>query len=278
MHKHHIHIVGCVPRSGTTLMTELMITCFDIDGYTEHEHSIFKEFTNCSDVLCTKNPNDIKRVAYPLSINPELYVIYMLRDPRDAIASRSHKNNRADKKIWGNLADWKAHHAIAEKLENEPNFITIKYEDLVSHPDSVQALLEQKMPFLKRKALFSEYHLQAKPSDKSDAALGGLRPISPVSIGNWRKNKPYIKAQIEKYGDITDTLIRLDYESDSSWLSELEGIEPDNQDESIKQKSAFRRWKEKNITMKRRQLFYRLSQSRRYGKTIALIRNALRKL
>jgi len=259
-------------------MMELMITCFDIDGYTEHEHSIFKEFTNCSDVLCTKNPNDIKRVAYPLSINPELYVIYMLRDPRDAIASRSHKNNRADKKIWGNLADWKAHHAIAEELENEPNFITIKYEDLVSDPDSVQALLEQKMPFLKRKTLFSEYHLQAKPSDKSDAALGGLRPISPVSIGNWRKNKPYIKAQIEKYGDITDTLIKLDYETDSSWLTELEGVEPDNQDESIKQKSALRRWKEKNITMKRRQLFYRLSQSPRFGKTLALIRNVLRKL
>ena len=102
----HIHIVGCLPRSGTTLMTELMINCFEIDGYTDHEHSIFKEYLKSYQVLCTKKPNDIKRVDYPLDVNKNLYVIYVLRDPRDTISSRSHKNNRKDKKIWGNLHDW----------------------------------------------------------------------------------------------------------------------------------------------------------------------------
>lgn len=278
MPKQHIHIVGCVPRSGTTLMTELMITCFDIDGFTEHEHSIFKEFAEPSDVLCTKKPNDIKRVEYPLSINPRLHVIYMLRDPRDAISSRSHRNNRGDKKIWGSLADWKAHHALAQQLEAYPNFITIKYEDLVSEPDKVQAYLQERMPFLKRKCLFSEYHLQASPSSKSEAALGGLRPISPVSIGNWRKNKPYIKAQIEKYGDISALLIELGYETNSDWLSEFKDVIPDNRDESVKQKSAFGYWKEKNITLRRRQWLYKLSLSPRWGRLTALTRNLLRKL
>lgn len=278
MPKQHIHIVGCVPRSGTTLMTELMITCFDIDGYTEHEHSIFKEFTKPCEVLCTKKPNDIKRVDYPLSVNPNLHVIYMLRDPRDAISSRSHKNNRDDKKIWGNLADWKAHHAVAQQLEAHPNFITIKYEDLVSEPDQVQAYLQQRMPFLKRKCLFSQYHLQAKPSHKSEAALGGLRPISPVSIGNWKKNKPYIKAQMEKYGDISSLLIELGYEANKDWLAELDGVVPDNQDEFLKYKSAFSQWKEKNITLRRRQWLYRLSLSQKWGSLLASTRELLRRL
>lgn len=278
MPKQHIHIVGCVPRSGTTLMTELMTTCFEIDGYTEHEHSIFKEFTQACEILCTKKPNDIKRVAYPLSVNPNLYVIYLLRDPRDAISSRSHKNNRDDKKIWGNLHDWKIHQAIAESLETEPRFITVRYEDLVTEPDQVQAMLQSRMPFLKRRCLFSEYHLQANPSDKSQAALGGLRPISPVSVGNWRKNKAFIKAQMEKYGDISDMLIRLGYETDNHWLAELDGIAADNQDESIKQKSAFRQWREKNITLRRRQWLYRLSLSPRWGRMTALSRSLLRKL
>lgn len=278
MQKKHIHIVGCVPRSGTTLMTELMTTCFDIDGHTEHEYSVFKEFPSPCDILCTKNPNDIKRVSYPLSVNPNLYVIYLLRDPRDAISSRSHKNNRNEKKIWGNLKTWKEHHAIAERLDKHPNFITIKYEDLVSEPDEVQTGLQQRLPFLNIKYLFSEYHLQAKPSSKSEAALGGLRPISPVSIGNWKENKPYIKAQIEKYGDISELLIDLGYERDTSWMSELDGVEPDNQDEFIKQKSAFKKWKEKNLTLRRRQWLYRLALSPVLGRVITSTRSLLRKL
>lgn len=259
-------------------MTELMVTCFDIDGFTEHEHGIFKEFPQRCNILCTKKPNDIKRIAYPLSVNPKLFVIYMLRDPRDAISSRSHRNNREDKKIWGNLADWKAHHAMAQELEDNTNFITIKYEDLVSSPDKVQTYLQQCMPFLKTKCLFSRYHLQARPSDKSDAALGGLRPISPVSIGNWKKNKPYIKAQLEKYGDISDLLIELGYESNKEWLSELDGVTPDNQDDNVKQKSAFAIWKDKHITLKRRQWLYKLSLLPGVGTLLVVTRSFLRKL
>jgi hypothetical protein len=278
MQNKHIHIVGCVPRSGTTLMTELMTTCFDIDGHTEHEYSVFKEFTRPCNILCTKNPNDIKRVDYPLSVNPNLYVIYLLRDPRDAISSRSHKNNRTDKKIWGNLKTWKEHQAIAEQLEKSPNFITVKYEDLVTEPDKVQLELQKRLPFLEVKCLFSEYHIQAKPSTKSEAALGGLRPISPVSIGNWKKNKPYIKAQIEKYGEISSVLIDLGYEKDDSWLAELEGVEPNNQDEIFNQKSAFKRWKEKNVTLRRRQWLYRLALFPVIGKLISSTRSLLRRL
>ncbi|MCX4187623.1 sulfotransferase family protein [Methylophaga sp. OBS4] len=274
----HIHIVGCLPRSGTTLMTEIMINCFDIDAFTDHEYSIFKEFPRRYDVLCTKKPNDIKRVDYPLKVNPDLYVIYMLRDPRDAISSRSHKNNSQSKKIWGNLADWIRHHEIATSLSSHPRFITVKYEDLVTDPDKVQLALQQQLPFLNAKAKFSEYHLQASPSGKSDAALGGVRPISPVSIGNWRNAKSYLKAQLEKYGDITDILINLGYEKNEQWLNELEGVEPDNTEEPVKLKSAVRKWREKYITQPRRHLLYRLSQSHNWGQITSKLRHLLRQL
>ena len=36
-----IHIVGCGPRTGTTLMAELMGTCFDINASCQHEESVF---------------------------------------------------------------------------------------------------------------------------------------------------------------------------------------------------------------------------------------------
>lgn len=276
MDSKHIHIVGCLPRSGTTLMTELMITCFDIDGYTDHEYSIFKEYPFKYQVLCTKKPNDIKRVAYPLTVNPSLFVIYMLRDPRDAIASRSHKNNQSGKKIWGNLHDWLLHQEFANALANDTRFIIVKYEDLVTNPDGVQQQLSSSLPFLRVKAKFSEYHLVANPSKKSEDALGGARPISASSIGNWRNNKPYLKAQLDKYGDISQILIALGYEKDERWLTELDGVIADNSEEPIKKKSKTRLWWEKYVTQSRRRVLYRLSCSKFLGDFISKLRYFLR--
>jgi len=274
----HIHIVGCLPRSGTTLMTELLINCFNIDGFTEHECSIFREYTQPYRILCTKNPNDIARIRYPLKVNPDLFVIYMLRDPRDAIASRSHQNNRADKKIWGTLGDWKANHVLAEKLLDEPRFITVRYEDLVTSPDATQAYLLERMPFLKNTHLFSEYHLIAKPSAKSTAALGGARPITPSSVGNWRKQKSFLKAQIALYGDLDKTLIKLGYEKDKQWLDELVDVEPDNKADPQRKKKGIQLLRNKLFTQPRRKLLYRLSVDRHIGPLVRSLRSSLRAL
>ncbi|MFW5450646.1 MAG: sulfotransferase family protein [Methylophagaceae bacterium] len=274
----HIHIVGCLPRSGTTLMTELMLSCFEIDGYTEHEYSIFKEYPSPYKVLCTKKPNDIKYIDYPLRVNEDLYVIYMLRDPRDAISSRSHKKAINGKKLWGNLQTWFSHQHIAKNLSAETSrFITVRYEDLVTNPDKTQQYIQDKIPFLQGKVKFSEYHLVATPSERTIAALGGLRPISAASIGNWRGQLAYLKAQIQKYGDLTNPLIDLGYEKDSNWMSELEAISPDNTDEKLKEKAWYKRLWRNWFMLPRRRLFYRISCSTLLGMYLDRIRWFLRK-
>jgi hypothetical protein len=261
-----IHIVGCLPRSGTTLLTELMTNCFAIDAYTEHEYSIFKHYPKPYRVLCTKKPNDIKRIRFPLRVNPNLHVIYVLRDPRDAISSRSHQRNNQDKQIWGNLATWLQHHRIAESLWEHPRFVVLRYEDLVTNPDQVQDYLQAKLPFLDKKLNFSDFHKVAKPSEKTNAALGGIRPISSSSIGNWRAYMPYIKAQLEKYSndadDIPALLIQLGYEEDRSWLEALSGIASDNSEEPADRKSIFKRLWVRYYTLPRRQFIYLLSHLR----------------
>jgi len=274
----HIHIVGCLPRSGTTLMTELMISCFAIDGHTEHEYSIFHEFPGAYRILCTKKPNDIRYVDYPLRVNPDLYVIYMLRDPRDAIASRSHQRNEQDhKKIWGNLWHWQQHQAIANTLADHPRFITVRYEDLVRDPDQVQQALMDRMPFLTRTAAFSAYPNVARPSAASTAALGTVRPISPASIGNWRNNKPYLKAQLATYGDLSATLMELGYEQDANWLAELANVTADNSDEPEGKKPGKKTSWRSRWTLRRRQFFYRLSHTPLLGPSIRRLRAQLRR-
>ncbi|MDY6839566.1 MAG: sulfotransferase [Thermodesulfobacteriota bacterium] len=219
-----IHIVGCGPRTGTTLMAEAMIACFEIDHHTKHEDRIFVPPPADGNIFLTKDPKDILVIGPLLWVNPDLYVVYMLRDPRDMITSRHWRD---PKRYWASLRYWKAYSPWGRKLQKNRRFITIRYEDLVCNPDEVQGKLMERMPFLKKRAPFSRYHEIAQPSEDSLEALRGVRPISPVEIGKWRHHLPRVAGQLQLHGSISRDLIEHRYEKDDSWLSELEGVEPD---------------------------------------------------
>lgn len=53
-----LHIVGR-PRSGTTLLMELMATCFENQVACKHEMSIFTPPTKGSKLYFSKKPTDI---------------------------------------------------------------------------------------------------------------------------------------------------------------------------------------------------------------------------
>jgi len=220
-----IHIVGA-PRSGTTLMAELMVGSFQLDGYAPHEMSIFLKPDRPLELFCSKQPRDVLHVRPLLAIDRNLWVIYVLRDPRDVIVSR---HGRAPDRYWTNLRVWKLYHRSAGALMQHPRFLVVRYEDLVADPDSVQQRLMAKMPFLKRLHAFSSFHAIARPSDESLKALRGVRPISQDNIGAWRRHKPRLAAQLQLHGPITQDLIELGYEPDDRWLQELAGVEADNQ-------------------------------------------------
>ena len=219
-----IHIVGCGPRSGTTLMAEMMIACFEIDLHTQHEDSIYARPTCKANIFLTKLPRDILVAGPMLQVTPNLHVIYMLRDPRDMITSKHKKD---PDRYWASLRYWKTYTRYGRKLQNHPRFITLRYEDLVMQPDQVQASLMQRMPFLKKRGPFSRYHEFAQPSKDSLDAMLGMRPVSSVSIGNWRKHLPRVVGQLQIHGTISQDLITYGYETDETWLNELKGIEPD---------------------------------------------------
>ena len=85
----------------------------------------------------------------------------------------------------------------------------------------------EAIPFLERRVPFSEYHKVAEPSQASEDALGGVRPIRPSSVGRWRNHLSRIAGQLELHGTITEDLIEFGYEDDASWLQLLEDVDPD---------------------------------------------------
>ncbi len=220
-----IHIVGCGPRTGTTLLTELMISSFDIDLYTDHEDRIGKCPPRNGKIFLTKSPKDIIVIEPIMNMMKNLHVIYMLRDPRDMIVSKHGSDSEL---YYSNLDYWNNFMPFADALRTHPRFLQIRYEDLTSQPDNIQKKISTHLPFLTQKHKFSEYHRVSNPSSDSRLALGDLRPIDTKSIGNWRNHKPRLLAQIQDHGSISDDLIKLGYEKDRSWEKELEGIEPDS--------------------------------------------------
>ncbi len=207
-------------------MAELVNTCFHIDGYASHELSIFRRPDRDVDLLVTKCPTEAEDVIPALEHDPNLWVICMMRDPRDVVVSRHGK--RPDI-YWTNLRLWKqAVDAAVEESKRNPRYVLVRYEDLVQKPDETQEYLEERIPLLKRKVEFSRFHEVAKPSKDSVDAMRGVRPISSKSVGSWRNHKARLKAQIELHGGIDDYLSTLGYESDDSWKSELDGVEAEN--------------------------------------------------
>jgi hypothetical protein len=218
-----IHVVGSSPRTGTTLVAELLAGSFAIDAFSRNECSIFRAPPPGCEIFLSKNPRDVLVAAPLLRIDPQLWILHMVRDPRDVVVSR---HAFAPDRYWTNLRLWKQYRRAARRAQGHPRFLTLRYEDLVSDPDAVQDAIARFLPFLARRRRFSEFEAFAKPSPQSLQALGGVRAISPASVGRWREHKPWLVAQLARHGAIDADLVALGYEPDAGWQRELAGIEP----------------------------------------------------
>ena len=223
----HIHIASISPRAGTTLLMELMVSCFEFDGYADHELELLFHPTEKVDRFCSKNPGykDLQLAPSALRRWPDLWIICLVRDPRDIVVSRHKKQPDA---YWSNFGKVFDHMRYFETAKRHERFIVVRYEDLVKDPNAVQADLMKAIPFLKKRFDFSEFPKIASPTKGAVEALGGVRKISTSSIGRWENELPRLKAQIERYGKIDKVLSELGYENNSSWQKKLDTVHADN--------------------------------------------------
>ncbi|MEM1111969.1 MAG: sulfotransferase [Pseudomonadota bacterium] len=218
----HLHIVGC-PRSGTTLLMELISTCFASAGYCEHEKSIFEAPDVDGEPYFTKQPNDIKQLSHIFHRDPELYIIYMGRDPRSVITSLHDAEPGV---YFCNYRVWSECDRAAQRYLGHARFLAVSYESLVAQPDAMQDRIAQQFTFLQRRHPFSQYHLHAKPSLASERAMHGLREVNPDSLSKWLSHLPRLAEQFQRHPALAADLTRLGYEDDDAWLSMLQEIEP----------------------------------------------------
>jgi hypothetical protein len=141
----HLHIVGCSPRSGTTLLHEVMVTCFEIDKHYDHEIRFNLVTGDDDDIVVTKRPKDTMYMPAVLDGDPELYVIYVLRDPRDVICSRHGKDERL---YYSNIRLYRELHRYARQMYGHDRFLEVRYEDLVHDADATQARIMEAFTWI----------------------------------------------------------------------------------------------------------------------------------
>jgi hypothetical protein len=220
----HIHIVACGPRTGTTLLGEMMGACLNIDVRCAHERSLLAPPPHAGRIYLSKHSGEAGIALRELERRSTLCVIYVLRDPRDSIVSRHSLDPH---RYWAGLNFWKHLSPVGRLLEWQPRVATVRYEDLVTAPDKTQEKLLEFFPFLKKNAAFSEYDRAAVPSQPALRALGGLRPVSASSIGNWQRHLPRVAGQLLRHGSLTADLVEHGYEINGDWTEQLCRVEPD---------------------------------------------------
>ena len=237
-----IHITSSGPRTGTTLLAEVMKTCFDIDCACDHEAPLClsnSSFGDCRTIL-TKMPSSTYNLEKVINWDPNLYVICIIRDPRDMVCSYHGKVREkyyCDLKFWFEFID------NYRNLKGNERVLLIKYEDFTENPNSIQKLIMAKMPFLKKKHDFSDFHLYAKPVNDSIQALKNLRPIESKGIGNWKNHLPRIKQQLQEFNPIDDSLICFGFEKDNNWIKSLSEVKTEHYESFRKNKSRY--WRNK---------------------------------
>lgn len=220
-----IHITG-TPRSGTTLLLSLMLSCFDIDGGVVNERRLWRTPPKGRQIVCTKFPDETDFATAMLALDPDLHVIFIVRDPRDVISSRNHI---APGGYLTNLRVWRENLEAAKPYFRHPRFHVVDYRRLTLDPDDAQERLAAAMPFLASLRPFSNFAAFAREEEGGwlhDMKLE-LRPVAPDRVGNWRRHLPRVKGQMLTHGDVSDDLIALGFERTKDWLSLLDCVAPD---------------------------------------------------
>lgn len=232
-----IHVVGSSPRSGTTLMFELLTSCFQVEKFGDHEISLFSTPSHPRDVFVSKKPTDFIHVCRVLRWDPMLHVIYMQRDPRDVVTSR---HNKEPDRYWCDFNVWRRNENLLPRLAGNPRLFACRYEDLVADPDRIQADLQARFGFLRQLHAFSEFDKVNRSSDAAKRAMNGVRQISTDSIGKWRENLPRLAAQVSQFPDLPQRVVDAGYETDPAWAGILAEIVPDQMESVRKNLSVLR--------------------------------------
>lgn len=190
-----IYIQGCA-RSGNTLVRELCVAAFadtELFKLTQRSAECFLERliedlqsrSDTENTVVASRHRSVSVYMDPalLHAHPEITVIWMLRNPVDVLTSKHKKRAGYYVDPYRLVASLN----LYNQFRNDPQVITVRYEDLVSNPERVQAMLQERLE-LDLIRPFRECHGHFPRFKQNLEALHSVRPIDTDSLDKWKTN------------------------------------------------------------------------------------------
>ncbi len=139
---------------------------------------------------CTKAPSNVHHIKEILQYyNNQVKFLHLVRDIRDVVISKHPKNKD---KYWVTPERWLKDIKAGLAFEDNPNVLTLRYEDLIQEFDTT---VEKLCKFLEEPVCdkIKNWPKYTKLK-KSSAIFGQIGPLHNNSIGKWKQElyKPYI--------------------------------------------------------------------------------------
>jgi len=174
-------------------------------------------------VVISKTPRDISRLHrirnFYKNRQAALKTIVMIRDPRDVLSSKHPKTGTH--RYFQETDRWMRQHADVMRYLHDPQVLVLRYEELVSDPNSVQARIDA-FTGEQSERCFSDATANV-PSDFDTHPLNGVRPVDCHGIGRWakREHRHRMEEILRDIPQLPQILIDLGYETDTSWLDRI---------------------------------------------------------
>lgn len=199
------------PRSGTSLLVNLMLSGFDPALFLpiEETPTTGRDIYDYRVLISTAT-----RYLYC----EECCFLFILRDPRDVVVSlhpsaKHECDFLVDFRVW--LNNYKEFLSIYALIPEQ--FLVLRYEDLIKNPNEVQRHISEFMN-IKEIRFFSECfsffdRIDKDRSDDMRLEMGGARPMDEKRIGRWKDPmfEGRIRDQFEKTPEMVDVLKSLGY-------------------------------------------------------------------
>ena len=220
------HVVVCgFPRSGSTLLQLMIESCVaNIRTYGRERKGIqaARCYHRTHPLMMTKRPSDIFAIrdiqSHYARIQPNVKFVLMTRDPR-AVLTSYHAQKPGD--YYVSPERWRGIYSYWQWACNEPDVTVIRYEDLISDPNTAQQQLADFIGW-EVKHPFAEFHT-AVPDNFRTIALNGVRKLDPKNIHRWKKPEHTERLRTllaQELPELARCLIELGYEADESWTEE----------------------------------------------------------
>ena len=209
-------IIGGCNRSGTSLMLSLLSCHPDVVGIGKETHGLCQRRTRKRTGFYStvrmwrvyqwlgkidippeakrwaeKTPRNVYNYANLIHyFGPDVRILNMVRDGRDVVTSYygNDDEHMVDPDYWSRFV------SLGKEMESHPQVMTVHFEDLVREP------IKMMKQICEHVGLDYVPEFESYPDSARVRNLGGLgkaRPISPQSIGRWKK--PEFEERVDEF-------------------------------------------------------------------------------